>query len=86
MSVIVIKATTNDTLFCRMLAYSPDQLISNNEPSLFETPEEPPLPIDAEYMRVITPSQTDDMAGISAMQVLTKASDSDRHYLMPITH
>ena len=74
----------NDTLFCRMLAYSPDQLISNNEPSLFETPEEPPLPIDPEYMRVITPSQTDDMAGISAMQVLTKASDSDRHYLMPI--
>ena len=74
----------NDTLFCRMLAYSPDQLISNNDPVLFQAPEEPPLPVDSEYIRMVTPNQTDDMAGFSAMQVLTKASDSDRHYLMPI--
>ncbi len=74
----------NDTLFCRMLAYAPDQLLSNNDLQLFEAPEEPPLPVDPEYIRVITPNQTDDLAGFSAMQVMTKASDSDRHYLMPI--
>ena len=74
----------NDTLFCRMLAYAPDQLISNNDFELLEAPEETPLPIDLEYTRSITPNQTPDLAGLSAMQVLTKASDSDLHYLMPI--
>ncbi len=74
----------NDTLFCRMLAYAPDQLISNNSFEMMEAPEEPPLPIDPEYIRVITPNQTPDLAGLSAMQVLTKSTDSDLHYLMPI--
>jgi hypothetical protein len=74
----------NDTLYCRKLAYAPDQLISNNDFELFAAPEEPPLPIDSEYIRVITPNQSDDLAGLSAMQVLTKSSDSDVHYLMPI--
>ncbi len=75
---------SNDTLYCRKLAYAPDQLISNNDFELFAAPEEPPLPIDPEYIRVITPNQSDDLAGLSAMQVLTKSSDSDVHYLMPL--
>ncbi len=37
-----------------MLSYAPDQLISNNTPELLVTPEEPALPIDPEYIRVIT--------------------------------
>ncbi len=74
----------SDTLFCRMLAYAPDQLISNNDLSLLEAPEDPPLPIDTEYVRAITPNQSDDLAGYGAMQVLTKATDSDIHYLMPL--
>jgi hypothetical protein len=74
----------NDTLYCRMLAYAPDQLISNNDFELFNAPEDPPLPIDPEYIRVITPNQSDDMAGLNAMQVLTKSTDSDIHYLLPI--
>ncbi len=74
----------NDTIFGRVLAYSPDQLISNNNPELFIAPEEPPLPIDPEYTRKITPLQSDDKAGLNAMQPLTKATDSNRHYLLPI--
>ncbi len=74
----------NDTLYCRVLAYAPDQLISNNDFELFGAPEDPPLPIDPEYIRVITSNQSDDLAGLSAMQFLTKATDSDLHYLMPI--
>lgn len=74
----------NDTIFGRVLAYAPDQLISNNHPELFIAPEEPPLPIDPEYMRVITPGQSDEKAGLNAMQPLIKATDSDRHYLLPI--
>src|SRR6218665_2982708 len=74
----------DDTIFGRVLAYAPDQLISNNNPELFIAPEEPPLPIDPEYMRIITPGQSDEKAGLNAMQPLIKATDSDRHYILPI--
>ncbi|MCC7523497.1 MAG: hypothetical protein IT250_01675 [Chitinophagaceae bacterium] len=77
-----------DTLFCRVLHYAPDQLIGNNRQmtELFrETEEDPPLPIDPEYIRMITPGQTDDMAGLSAMQPMEKARDEDDiHYLLPL--
>jgi hypothetical protein len=42
----------NDALFCRVLAYSPDQLISNNHPSLMDLPKEKPLSLNPEYIRV----------------------------------
>lgn len=77
-----------DTVFCRVLHYAPDQLVGNNKQmaELFrETEENPPLPIDPEYIRMITPGQTDDMAGLSAMQPMEKASDADDiHYLLPL--
>ena len=74
----------DDAVFARVLAYTPDQLISNNEPDLFVAPQEPSLPIDPELIRVIPPGATNDLAGLNAMQVMQKASDSDRHYLLPI--
>jgi hypothetical protein len=74
----------NDTIFCRVLASAPDQLISNNHPEQFRAPEEPNLPIDPEYIRAIVPGQSDDMAGLSAMQPMEKATGSDVHYLLPI--
>ncbi len=73
-----------DAYFARVLAYAPDQLLSNNNPSLFVAPDEPALPIDPEYIRVITPDQSHDEAGIDAMQPMEKAKDSDRHYLLPL--
>lgn len=77
-------ADPNDTYFARMLAYSPDQLISNNHPELFAAPEEPALPIDPEETRIIIPGATNDLAGLTAMQPMTKAEDGDRHYLLPL--
>jgi hypothetical protein len=74
----------NDTVFARVLAYSPDQLLSNNNPELFIAPQEPALPIDPEYMRIITPLQSDEKAGLNAMQPLIKATDSNRHYILPL--
>lgn len=75
----------HDTLFCRLLAYSPDQLLSNNIGISNDVPEEPALPIDPEYIRSITPNQSDDMAGLSAMQAMEKAAGSDNlHYLLPL--
>ncbi|WP_152266442.1 hypothetical protein [Agriterribacter humi] len=77
-----------DTIFCRVLHYAPDQLIGNNKQFaelLQATVEDPPLPIDPEYIRMITPGQTDDMAGLGAMQAMEKASDDDNiHYLLPL--
>ncbi len=73
-----------DTCFARVLAYAPDQLISNNNPELLVSPDEPVLPVDAEYIRVITPNQPQDDAGIDAMQPMEKSIKSDRHYLLPL--
>ena len=75
----------NDTLFCRVLAYSPDQLISNNHPSLMDLPEEGSLPINPEYIRVITPDSSHNHSGLNAMQKMEKSTDTDRHfYLLPL--
>jgi hypothetical protein len=79
-----------DTYFARVLAYAPDQLISNNHPELLVAPDEPVLPIDPEPIRVVPPPvdpatfPTNDLAGLNAMQPMEKASDSDRHYLLPL--
>lgn len=79
-------ADPHDTLFCRVLAYAPDQLLSHSRGGIMtEVPEEPALPIDPEYIRAITPGQTDDMAGMGAMQAMEKASGADNlHYLLPL--
>jgi hypothetical protein len=73
-----------DTLFARVLAVAPDQLLSNNDPELLAAPEEPVLPIDPEYIRVVTPGATNDLAGLRAMQPMEKSTSSDRHYLLPL--
>ncbi|MBL4678782.1 MAG: hypothetical protein JKY70_21705 [Mucilaginibacter sp.] len=76
---------SRDQIFARQLAYAPDQLLSNNQPSLFEIKEEPPLPVDPEYIRVITPDSAHDHAGLKAMQKMEKSTDDGRHfYLLPL--
>jgi len=66
-------ADSKDTYFARVLAYAPDQLISNNNPEMWSAPEEPPLSIDPEYIRTITPEQSIDTAGLQAMQPMQKS-------------
>ncbi len=78
----------HDTLFCRVLHYAPDQMIGNNQQmnEIMQVTEQPPaLPVDPEYIRIITPGQTDDMAGLGAMQAMEKAAgNDDLHYLLPL--
>ena len=74
----------NDEVFVRLLAYGADPLLSDNRLETFVPPEEPALPIDPELIRVITPGQTDDLAGISAMVQLQPSGGSNRHFLMPL--
>jgi len=74
----------DDIYYCRMLGNAPDQLISSNEGEQFVPPEEAPISLDPENTRQIIPGQSDDKAGIGAMQPMIQATDSDRHYMLPI--
>ena len=74
----------NDAYFIRLLASSPDPLLSDNRLESYVPPEEPDLNIDPELMRVITPNQSDDLAGLDAMVQLEPAGNSDRHFLVPL--
>ena len=77
-----------DTYFARVLSNVPDQLISNNSPELLITPDEPSLPIDPESIRMVTFNQSNDDAGLDAMQPMEKSNgadkDADRFYLLPL--
>lgn len=77
-------ADPQDTVFARMLAVAPDQLISNNNPQLLQAEKEPQLPISPEYMRVIVDSSSNDLAGLSAMQPMQRSTTSDRHFILPV--
>ncbi len=74
----------NDSLFIRVLGYSVDPLLSDNRVETLVPPDEPPLNIDPELIRVITPGQSDDQAGLSSMQPLEPATTSRRHFLVPL--
>src|SRR5260370_12621093 len=54
----------------------------DSRPELLIAPEEPPLPIDPEPIRVVIESSTNDLSGLNAMQLMEKANDSDVHYLL----
>ncbi|WP_219518845.1 hypothetical protein [Nonomuraea ceibae] len=81
-------ADPGDQYFARVLGYAPDPLlIPLNED--IATPAEPPLPIDPEPMRVITPGQSADNNGLAAMQPLIPAQERDpdapiHHYVLPL--
>ncbi|HEX7840234.1 MAG TPA: hypothetical protein VF469_22305, partial [Kofleriaceae bacterium] len=71
-----------DAYFARVLAYAPDPLLSFSHTGQ-PTPQDPPLPVPPEPIRVIVPGQSDDRSGLSAMQPLIRSS-STRHYLVPL--
>jgi hypothetical protein len=74
----------NDGYFIRLLGYAPDPMISDDRLETFVPPEEAPLPIDPELIRVIPPNDTDDHAGYSAMVPLEAGGNVGRHFLVPL--
>ena len=42
------------------------------------------VPLDPEWVRVITPGQVQDFAGLSTMQRLEPSAGSNRHFLVPL--
>lgn len=75
-------ADPQDRIFARVLAVSPDPVLTRD---LAPSPEivEPPLPVDPEPIRNIVPGQADDRAGLGAMQELIP-TDSAVHFLVPL--
>lgn len=76
-------ADPNDAYFIRLLGYAPDPLLSDHRGETLVPPEESPLAIDPELVRVVTPGQSDDSAGLNAMTQLLPGS-SPRHVLVPL--
>jgi hypothetical protein len=76
-----------DTYFARVLSYAPDPVLTGDQvtsgPGPINPPPEPPLPIDPELIRIITPGMSDDRSGLDAMQLLIP-SDSPLHYAVPL--
>ena len=77
-------ANPDDTYYARTLAYAPDTLLAHWEADLLIAPQEPALPIEPEPIRIISTVSSDDKTGLSAMQEMIPAEDSDVHYLVPL--
>lgn len=78
-------ANPQDALFARVLANAPDPLLAQgNRGELYIAPEEPALPIAPELIRIISPGQSDDLAGLGAMQKMEKSTHSEVHYILPL--
>ena len=76
-------ADPDDALFARVLASSADpMLLPLMEGGAYEL-QEPAIELDPELIRVITPGQSQDDAGLSAMQQFQK-SPSPVHFLLPL--
>ena len=80
-------ANPRDAYFARVLNYAPDPLLTGDQVlagvNPIVAPPEPPLPIDPELIRIITPGDSDDSSGLNAMQQLIP-SDSPLHYGVPL--
>lgn len=74
----------DDAIFFRVLGYAPDPLVSDDRFETFTPPEESPLAIDPEIVRVIAPLAADDRAGLAAMTRLVASDDSPRHFIVPL--
>jgi hypothetical protein len=72
-----------DALFARAIGHGADPLLYSATPD-DSAALEPALVLDPELMREIVPGDSDDRAGIDAMQQLERAGDSNVHFLLPL--
>ncbi len=78
-----IANAAGDALFARVLAHGADPILYNATPVAMAD-SNPPLPLDPELVRAVTPDETDNRAGITAMTQLTAAPASNKHFLLPL--
>lgn len=72
----------HDAYFARVLRVAPDPLLSTLGEGVAASAE-PPLAVDPEWIRAVVEGQSDDRAGLDAMQPLI-ASDSPVHFMLPL--
>lgn len=74
-----------DAYFGRITAYAPDPLLAQWTPDWMESHDPPPpLAINPEPSRIISPGHSNDQTGLNAMQQLIPANESQRHFLVPL--
>jgi hypothetical protein len=78
-----VQNQVGDALFARIVGHGPDPLLYNAVPST-DKADEPPLILDPELMRMITPGESDNRAGLNAMTPMEQATDSKVHFRLPL--
>jgi hypothetical protein len=73
-----------DAYFVRPVASTPDpMLLPAAEPVSDPLTVDGPA-LDPEWVRVVTPGQVQDLAGLFTMQRMEPSTSSDRHFLLPL--
>lgn len=70
-----------DAYFVRVLANAPDPMLMDIHEEIAEVTESP-LPIEAEWMRLIAKGQSRDGSGLHSMDLLGEQAESGPHYLV----
>ena len=79
-----VPADDRDVYFVRVLTQTADPMLLQHYQPLPEPSGYEQWSLDPELVRVISPGQSDDFAGMTAMQRLIPAQDSDRHFMAPL--
>jgi len=75
-----------DAYFVRALHRTPDPMLLPGHEPVADPAVLESIPLDPEWVRVITPGQVQDLSGLSAMQRLEPADNSKRQFLVPLPH
>ncbi len=75
---------SRDAWFVKPLSIAPDPMLLPNTQPVADPIEVQGVPLDPELVRVITPGQVQDLAGLSTMQRLEPSGTSNRHFLVPL--
>ena len=73
-----------DAWFVKPLTSTPDPMLLPGVEPVADPVVIEGVPLDPELVRVITPGQVQDLAGLSTMQRLEPSATSNRHFLMPL--
>ena len=77
-------ADPRDAYFVRPLTTTPDPMLLPGVEPVADPVVVEGVPLDPELVRVITPGQVQDLAGLFTMQRLEPSPNSDRHFLVPL--
>ena len=77
-------ADARDAYFVRALNRTPDPLLLPDVEPVADPDVVEGVPLDPELVRVVTPGQVQDLAGLATMQRLEPDANSNRRFLVPL--